>query len=303
MTTAPKGLIFLESKSAILYENLKDRILEGKREPCELSFSEFDDVNFKISVSPECPNIVKVNMGMKSIAELKKQGSKEVIDRIFPNQEATPSEGYDMAIEFDCDSLSNPAEFLENISNLKMYVMGGPIDRALTALATKSSSAAAPVVINYRKEESYFVCPAASKVTVIFLVDFDDVTDKALARVFLQEFAESQRLVRTAPPVSYSTKEPPLEIANISFPYNKDSAGFISFALEESHVAGDKKVGAVALMSGFRNYLHYHIKSSKTYLHMRMRKKVVGWLKVLNRAIPETEKEKKTAAGKTFTRK
>ena len=162
----------------------------GKREPCELSFSEFDDVNFKISVSPECPNIVKVNMGMKSIAELKKQGSKEVIDRIFPNQEATPSEGYDMAIEFDCDSLSNPAEFLENISNLKMYVMGGPIDRALTALATKSSSAAAPVVINYRKEESYFVCPAASKVTVIFLVEFDDETDKALARVFLQEFAE-----------------------------------------------------------------------------------------------------------------
>jgi actin related protein 2/3 complex subunit 2 len=292
----------LDSKSAILHENLKDRILEGKREACELRFSEFDDVNFQISISSECPNIVKVNMAMKSIAELKKQGSQEVIDRIFPNQEASPDEGYDVAIEFDCDSLSNPAEFLENISNLKMHVMSGPINRALTALASKSSSTTAPVVINYRKQESFFVCPAASKVTVIFLVDFDDVTDKALARVFLQEFAESQRSVRTAPPVSFS-KEPPLEIANISFPYNTDCAGFISFALEESHVAGEKKAGAVSLMSSFRNYLHYHIKSSKTYLHMRMRKKVVGWLKVLNRAIPETEKEKKTAAGKTFTRK
>jgi actin related protein 2/3 complex subunit 2 len=302
MASAPKGLIFLDSKSAILYENLKDRIIEGKREPCELCFSEFDDVNFKISISPECPNIVKVNMGMKSIEELKKQGSKEVIDRIFPNQEASPDEGYDMAIEFDCDNLSNPDEFLEYISNLKMYVMSGPVDRALTALASKSSSTAAPVVINYRKDESFFVCPAASKVTVIFLIDFDDVTDKALARVFLQEFAESQRSVRTAPPVSYS-KEPPLEISNISFPYNTDCAGFLSFALEESHVSGEKKVGVVKLMSSFRNYLHYHIKSSKTYLHMRMRKKVVTWLKVLNRAIPETEKEKKTAAGKTFTRK
>ena len=70
---------------------------------------------------------------------MKKQGSKEVIDRIFPNQEASPDEGYDMAIEFDCDNLSNPDEFLEYISNLKMYVMSGPVDRALTALASKSS--------------------------------------------------------------------------------------------------------------------------------------------------------------------
>ena len=68
-------------------------------------------------------------------------------------------------------------------------------------------------------------------------------------------------------------------------------------------MAGNKKSAAITMLTGFRNYLHYHIKASKTYLHMRMRKKVVGWLKVLNRAVPEVEKEKKTAAGKTFTRK
>lgn len=37
---------------------------------------------------------------------------------------------------------------------------------------------------------------------------------------------------------------------------------------------------------------------------MRMRKRVAGWMLVLNRAVPEYENtEKKTAAGKTFTRK
>jgi Arp2/3 complex, 34 kD subunit p34-Arc len=71
------------------------------------------------------------------------------------------------------------------------------MDRAFTALASKSSSAGPVDVINYRKTESYFVCPSASKVTVIFLVDFDDITDKAIAKVFLQEFAEAQRTVRT----------------------------------------------------------------------------------------------------------
>ena len=181
-------------------------------------------------------------------------------------------------------------------------MLSGPIDRAFTALAAKSSAKLPVVVINYRKTESFFVCSSPSKVTIVFLVDFDDVTDKALARVFLQEFAEAQRTVRTAPPVSYS-KEPPGELASVSFPYNADAAGFISFAFEERHVSGPKKDAAITMITGFRNYLHYHIKSSKTYLHMRMRKKVVGWLQVLNRAIPEVETEKKTAAGKSFVRK
>lgn len=59
----------------------------------------------------------------------------------------------------------------------------------------------------------------------------------------------------------------------------------------------------VTLLAGFRNYLHYHIKATKTYMHMRMRKRVVGLLQVLNRAVPEAEeKAKKTAQGKTFVR-
>jgi actin related protein 2/3 complex subunit 2 len=58
------------------------------------------------------------------------------------------------------------------------------------------------------------------------------------------------------------------------------------------------------MFTSFRNYLHYHIKCSKTYLHMRMRKRVVGWMQVLNRALPDLEGgEKKTAGGKTFVRK
>ena len=55
----------------------------------------------------------------------------------------------------------------------------------------------------------------------------------------------------------------------------------------------------------FRHYLHYHIKAAKTNLHMRMRRKVRGWLQVLNRAAlaSEAPREKKTISGRTFTRK
>ena len=46
-------------------------------------------------------------------------------------------------------------------------------------------------------------------------------------------------------------------------------------------------------------------KAAKTNLHMRMRRKVRGWLQVLNRAAlaSEAPREKKTISGRTFTRK
>ena len=280
-------------------------------------------MSFKISCAPETPNIVKVNISMINALELKRCyrffilsfyfgfivrldfnsiGAQEVLDRHFPGMETSPDAGFDIAIQFDCDSLSNPESFLEEISNLKRHISSGPLDRAFSALNAKTSGSLPLMSTNYRKSEIMFVCPAASKVVVVFLVDFNDTTDKALARVFLQEFVEAQRMVRTAPPVSFS-REPPGELAGLSFPYNADAAGFISFALEERHVTGARQDAAISLLVGFRNYLHYHIKCSKTYLHMRMRKKVSGWMQVLNRAMPDVETEKKTAAGKTFTRK
>ena len=185
---------------------------------------------------------------------------------------------------------------------MKRHILGGPLDRAFTALEANTVASPAVMCIPYRFNEGMFVCSKDSKVVVVFQVDFADETDKAVAKVFLQEFVEAQRTVRTAPPVSY-TKEPPGELAGANFQFKLDSAGFISFALGQRYVKGAAKEKAITLLSGFRNYLHYHIKCSKTYLHMRMRKRVVGWMQVLNRAVPEVETEKKTAAGKTFTRK
>ena len=228
-------------------------------------------------------------------------GSTELLNHHFPGMETRPDTGFDIALEFNCDNLSNPEETLNQISQLKRHVLGGPLHSAFSALA-KRSTPPEPAVISFRKTEKIYVCPSASKVVIVFLVDFVDQTDQALARVFLQEFVEAQRTVRSAPPVSYS-REPPREIASLVTNYNLDAAGFISFALEDRHVQGEQLEKAVTMLTGFRNYLHYHIKCSKTYLHMRMRKRVAGWLQVLNRAVQDTETEKKTASGKSFVRK
>eukprot|EP01038_Epipyxis_sp_PR26KG_P005534 gene5534-7651_t len=295
-----KGLICLEPKSAILYEQLRPRIVEGKREPCEINFFDFDDVSFNISSSPETPNIVKVNMAMKMVPQLKSLGSQQLLDKLFPGLEVAPAKGYDLALQFDCDTIADPEKFLNDISDLRRHVLGGPLDRAFSAMLAKTTPPLPTMVVEYHKKESMYICSIPGKVIVIFLVDFPDVTDKAVCKVFLQELGEAQRTVRNAPPASFS-RDPPGEIVGIC-PPRPDAAGFISFAFEERHVSGVGKDKAVSALSGFRSYLQYHIKCSKTYLHMRMRKRVAGWMQVLNRAIPEVETEKKTASGRTFTR-
>lgn len=326
MTT--KGLVFLPSNSAILREQLHGRILEGKREACEITFDDFDEVTFKVTSSPETPNIVNVHVSVRNIDELRSHGTSDYLNTLFPGMEVTPDSGYNVCIQFDCDNLpanhASPMAFLDCISDLKRHILGAPLLRAFTALESKSVNTGV-VMLDYRlttREVEYmdestgvtqktyghrlpeymFICSSAAKVTVIFYVDFADTTDRAMARVFLQEFVEAQRTVRTAPPVSFS-REPPGEVAGLRFDWRPDSAGFISFGLEERHIHGSKKDAVASMLVGFRSYLHYHIKCSKTYLHIRMRKRVAGWLQVLNRAIPQVETEKKTSTGKTFVRK
>jgi actin related protein 2/3 complex, subunit 2 len=302
-------------------------VCRGKREACEITFDDFDEVSYKITSDMETPNIVNVNMAVRSINDLKQNGTQAYIDTLFPGLEVQPEPGFDLCIRFDCDSLparyASPLAFLDTISDLKRHVIGAPLLQAFTGLDNKSSSASV-VAIDYRlttREVEYadeagnvtktyghrlpeymFLCTSANKVTVVFYVDFSDTTDRAMARVFLQEFVEAQRTVRTAPPVSFS-REPPGEISGLKFDWRPDAAGFISFAIEDRHIKGDKKESVTTMLVGFRSYLHYHIKCSKTYLHIRMRQRVAGWLQVLNRAIPAKETEKKTSAGKTFVRK
>jgi actin related protein 2/3 complex subunit 2 len=49
-------------------------------------------------------------------------------------------------------------------------------------------------------------------------------------------------------------------------------------ALFASHVQGDKRDLAVTMIQGFRSYLHYHIKATKSYLHTCMRRRVTSLL-------------------------
>jgi len=100
-----KGLIFLGASNAILKEALQDRVVGGKREACEMTISDFDNVSFKVSVSPEAPQKIKVCMSMPQVSQLKKEGADDVLAGLFPGMIISPDQGYEVGIEFDCDTL------------------------------------------------------------------------------------------------------------------------------------------------------------------------------------------------------
>ena len=114
-----------------------------------------------------------------------------------------------------------------------------------------------------------------------------------------QEFVDARRQpsIQNAPQVLYSSRDPPLEIRHDPGLRNSDDIGYVTFVLFPRHF-GNAEIAAATISQTqlFRDYLHYHIKCSKAYMHSRMRFRVTEFQKVLNRAKTEVATtERKTA--------
>ena len=117
--------------------------------------------------------------------------------------------------------------------------------------------------------------------------------------------ARRQQAITTAPQVLYNSKEAPGELKNLINSNDFKDTGFVTFGIsnfkliflviEPRHYSTpDKAYKLIDMIISFRNYLHYHIKCSKAYMHSRMRHRVSEFQKVLNRAKTEVAVERKT---------
>lgn len=193
--------------------------------------------------------------------------------------------------------------------------MAAPFERAFRAQAeleakhdpaAPAPDAATLIPVHYRAEEALYIIPSHDRVTVVFSTLFEEETDRIFGRVFLQEFLDARRQpsIQNAPQVKYLTREPPLEIRSMTGLKRGEDVGYVTFVLFPRHFQHpDVRASTISHIQLFRDYLHYHIKCSKAYMHSRMRSRVSDMLKVLNRAKPDVaEKERKTASGRAFRR-
>ena len=296
-------------------------------EPMELRLCDFDEVQYNLtidgstlSVSMQYPPYRELERyvcylhSSKATVSLTRRrfGAKQWLESNYNGITiaSTPKSSYDLTLQVNLDQVGPEdkatLKVIENLSALKRNVLGAPLDQCFAALKGSTSAQLSPIQIPYRKHEKIYIQPQADRIVVVYSVCFDDTTDQAIARVFLQEYAEAGRRVNNAPPISFG-RDPPLELRNVpGLKANSDHVGYLSVAVFPSHVDTDaKKASAISMIQGFRNYLHYHIKTTKSYLHSRMRTRVDLLLHVLNRAHPEKDPSKvskKTISGKTFTR-
>lgn len=256
-------------------------------------------------------------MGIRCWDELAKYGAQGVISREYSAWLSPSVEpDYNVTLQFDLRKLpTNPEEknaLIQSLALIKRNAIGAPFERAF-AQSKELESKGAPtdgsptplgdlIAIHYRDEECIYIQATMDRVTVIFSTIFREEVDRIYGKVFFQEFVDARKLpgLQQAPQVLYSTRDPPLEIRQVPGLKLLDEIGYITFVLFPRHFSEE----SITHIQLFRDYLHYHIKCSKAYMHSRMRARVKTFQQILNRAKLEAEqtgeKERKTITGRTL---
>lgn len=296
-------MILLEIKNRIVEETLllrfKNAAEGNKPESLDITVADFDGVLYHISNPDEDKSKIRVSISLKFYKDLQDHGADDLIKREYEKFLTTPEDGYNVSLLYDLENLPKDYDdVVEKASLLKRNCFASVFEKYFE-FQEKGESGHKKAVINYRDDETLYVDAQKDRVTVIFSTIFKDDDDIVIGKLFMQEFKEGRRNYQQAPQVLFSHREPPQELKNTDAKTG-DNIGYITFVLFPRHTSVKQRDNTINLIHTLRDYLHYHIKCSKAYIHSRMRAKSSAFLKVLNRARPEQEKEKKTITGKTF---
>jgi len=297
-------MLLLDYHNKIIEDTLLEKfeVTDGKYDSVEAIIADFDGVLFHLFSDANQKNILSISMSVKCWSELQKYGVDTVMKQQYGNNLTSAESGYNVTVQIDVSRPpSDKAGFARNVALMKRHAFAAPFYKVFSDIEAKKAGGL--VEIQYRDDEAVYIKPETDRSIVIFSVRFKDQDDVVFAKVFLQEYADARKTMSNAPSVTYSQKEPPLELKGARNLKVGAAQGFVSFVLFQPHMAQAKREKTIDNIQTFRNYLHYHLKCSKAYLHTRMRNRVRIFLQVLNRAKSEPEsKEKKTITGRTFKR-
>ncbi|KAI5106837.1 actin-related protein 2/3 complex subunit 2 [Silurus meridionalis] len=298
-------MILLEINNRIIEETLTlkfDSAANGnKPEAVEVTFADFDGVLYHISNPNGDKTKVMISISLKFYKELQEHGADELLKRIYGNFLVPAEDGYNVSLLFDLDTLpAKKQEIIHQAGMLKRNCFASVFEKYFK-FQEEGREGEQRAVVHYRDDESMYLEAKKDRVTVVFSTVFKDDDDVIIGKVFMQEFKEGRRASHTAPQVLFSHREPPLELKDTDAAVG-DNIGYITFVLFPRHTNTNARDNTINLIHTFRDYLHYHIKCSKAYIHTRMRAKTSDFLKVLNRARPDAEKKEMKTISDTATK-
>jgi actin related protein 2/3 complex subunit 2 len=275
--------------------DLENRVLEFK---C----SDFDGALFHVWSGHENADELTISLSYGAAVECLKQGGKVRLQKIYGSHLVAPEAGYDVSLKFSFAEIAKSREKLvADISMVKAWLAAAPLLQAFDAAeAGQQIPGTVDIPLRDSRERMWVQQDGPDRVTAIFSVFFEDKDDMVFAKVF---FTELKKSLQGAPSCDF-TFHIPGELKNAKDLPRGTDIGYVTFVVFDRHFKGPKKDNAAFTLTTFRNYLHYHIKCSKSHLHTRMRARTENLLKILNRAKQEpVDSEKKTATGRVFNRK
>ncbi|XP_018329706.1 probable actin-related protein 2/3 complex subunit 2 [Agrilus planipennis] len=300
-------MILLEINNRIIEETLTVKIKNAqngvKPESIDVTIADFDGVLYHISNFKSDKSKVTVSISLKFYEELKEHGADDLLKREYGQYLIPPEDGYNVSLLIDLKDIpTNWTELVKKIGLLKRNCFASVFEKYFN-FQENGNEDNKRAVIHYRTDETMYVEAKSDRVTVIFSTRFKDENDIVIGKVFMQELKEGLKASQTAPLVLFSHREPPRELQNTDAKVD-NNVSYVTFVLFPRHTSKEARDNTINLIHMFRHYLHYHIKCSKAYIHSRMRAKTTEFLKVLNRARPESKStDKKTISGRTFFRK
>jgi len=297
-------MLLLEYHNRIVENTVQARIerLDSEPDVVDITCADFDGVSFHLSTVQGQKALLMVSVSTRCYDALKKYGVEARLKALYGDLVTTPEATFDATLKIDCSKAPKKPEFYRKVALLKRHVLSAPF--FFMAEAIEKSQKPELAEIRYRPSEAMYLKVEGNSLTVIFSIAFNDSDDVQYSKVFLNEFQDARKM-QGAPAVSFTQKEPPLELKGVRNVVTGDKQGFVSVVLFAEMLGSAKRERTIDQILTLRNYLQYHIKCSKAHLHDRMRKRVTSLLQVLNRAKqqkPEAEKVKKTMTGKTFVK-
>lgn len=302
-------MILLEIHNRVVEDVLRVKWAEidsnQKLDSVDVTVADFDGVLFHLSSYEQDKTKIRISILLKFFRDLREHGAEDLLSRVYGNLLMPKAEdGFSVSLLIDLKSITDKeerAKTIKNVGLLKRNCFASVFEKYFQ-FQEKGEEGHRRAVIHYRDEETMYIEAKSDRVTVIFSTVFKDETDIIIGKVFMQEFKEGRKASHTSPQVIFSHRDPPMELRDTDAKKG-DNIGYITFVLFPRHTNIQVRDNTINLIHIFRDYLHYHIKCSKAYIHSRMRAKTAEFLKVLNRARPEKRNgEKKTITGRTFVR-
>ncbi|XP_068325539.1 actin-related protein 2/3 complex subunit 2B-like isoform X2 [Pyrus communis] len=224
------------------------------------------------------------------------QYTKQMVKGIRPDivEIVEPAkEGYQLTLRLDFSGIpigKDSVKVIADIAAVQAVILSSQLKEMLMNVNPQDTSQGMykPLKLEYHPREPFFIIRQPQKIIAVFPIRFKDKTDVTIATAFFQELMDvgSSEKWRKAPPCCWSPIPPP-ELRGETFEDLSTNGGFVSFEISSRHVEGKRLDKTVWSLLNFYAYVKYHVKSTRSFIQRRMRKRLEGLVEVkVNPEIP-----------------